>query len=100
MATAQDVIDGLIKQTESGELEWEARTDGPGAWRSVCGEVLFQVLKPSQEIVLYGHRAPPVSLGKSSALVTMLQHRTPIEPAPSEDEVLQLALQCLVEKNK
>ena len=99
MATAQDVIDELIKQTKSGDLEWEAKTDSGGYWHTVCGEVHFQVRK-SGLIEIFG-RAPNTSLGNSSDLVKMLQHHKPLDAAleSARDEALQLALKCLTEKN-
>ena len=100
MATAQDVIDELIKQTESGELEWEAKTDSGGYWISVCDEVHFQVRK-SGLIEVFG-RVPTASLGNSSTLVTMLQHHKPLDAAleSAREEALQLALRCLTEKSR
>ncbi len=100
MATAQDVIDELIKQTESGELEWEAKTDSGGYWHSICDEVHFQVRK-SGLVEAYGC-VTTASLGNSSSLVKMLQHQKPLDAAleSARHEALQLALRCLTEKSR
>ena len=100
MATAQDVIDELIKQTESGELKWEAKTDSGGYWHSVCNEVHFQVRR-SGLVETFG-RVHTASLGNASALAEMLQQRKPLDAAleSARDEALQLALRCLTEKSR
>ena len=95
MATAQDVIDELIKQTESGDLEWEAKTDSGGYWHSVCDGVHFQVRR-SGLVEVFG-QVPSASVGGSSALVKVLQRDKPLDAALefARDEALRRALECL-----
>lgn len=101
MATTQDVINKLIEQTKSGDLEWRAGTDSGGYWHTTCGEIHFQVRR-SGLVEVYGRLVPTVPLGDSPEIAKLLEQFKPLDPAivSTRDEALQIALRCLTEKKR
>ena len=100
MATVEEVVQELIKRTESGELEWQndyvstcwnTTTDKP----HVCTFTVF--LPPQLTLtVMWGQPLHSQRFDGDSIkpLASLLLTKYPFQQA-SEDKALQIALECL-----
>lgn len=94
MAIAQDLINELIKRTESGKMEWEAIQAEGGCWMALREGWSFEVGQQDERVAVTGYGVW-VELGQSTQLVAVLQARNPIAPSPTKEEALRFALQSL-----
>ena len=98
--TFEELERSLIERTEKGELAWSVGSDG---WNRPVYLCDFTVDWEGHVTLQIRDVYPPTTIGKSSALVSLLEKKWPVPPPTppvppkqlSDEEAMKEALECL-----
>ena len=101
MVTIEDVVAQLVKQTESGTLEWKPAYDSsdttPSSWSVINEDCRFLVFSKSAILMINSH-----TVGQGAEVGSLLEVlRTKFnQKNTTTDEMLAIALDCLTKQSK
>ena len=104
MATITDVVSVLVKQTNSGQVKWEAfhwDNGVPGGWAAISNGCRFSIIKNPVELSVSspGTANGLVHIGKGQQVQELLDTVASLfgSKGTTVDEAIEMAYKCLAE---
>lgn len=104
MATIEDVVTALTRQTKEGKVEWSVTSwspnyDRPNIWQTQINDCSFALYRSHLSMHRVGHGWHVIGRDNEVSELVVEVDSFPADGKHIVDEYLQVALTCLTEKS-